>query len=286
MPFNESGKTEKRRGEKRGVRRFSFRLLFLIALLIASGTACKRTAEHTLERASNAWDSGNYTLAIEEYERYLEQNPTGEQSLEARFKLANIYYLNLRRYDQARAHYSELLNQDSTNSNAHLARERLAEVLSELGRSFEAIEAYEDLSPRDTTERRRIRLRIADIYFDQKNYSQALTEYEKVTESAEYDEYSEQAFMREASIYNSRGHYELSLAVYKKLAFESPDPETQMRATYAMADCYAGLYQFDEAIKALRSIKEEREQAHIAERISRLEIQKREAAEAKNSAPK
>src|SRR6185503_16293558 len=150
----------------------------IIALLAATGSACKRTAEHTLERASSAWDSGDYSVAAEEYERYLEQNPTGEQSLDTRFKLANTYYFNLHRLDQARAHYSELLNQDSTNTNAHLARERLAEVLGELGRSYEAIEAYEDLSPRDATERRRIRLRIADLYFDQKNYSQALTEYE------------------------------------------------------------------------------------------------------------
>lgn len=295
MRYNKKGeKVKGRKGESGTCLRFpfrpfpfnAFRFVLIIAMLVAPGGACKRTAGHTLERASNAWDSGDYTVAAEEYERYLEQNPTGEQSLDARLKLANTYYFNLHRYDQARAHYSELLSQDSASANAHVARERLAEVLGELGRSYEAIEAYEDMSPRDATERRRIRLRIADLYFDQKNYSQALTEYEKVIEPAEYDELSEQAYMREASIYNSRSQYELSLAVYQKLASESHDPEVQMRAKYGLADCYAGLYQFNEAIKTLRLIKEEREQTHIAGRIEELETQKREAAQAKSSAPK
>ena len=244
--------------------------------------SCKRSTGDTLQQAADAWDSGDYKLAAEEYERYIERNPSGEQSLDARFKLANIYHFNLRRYDQARAHYAALLNQDSANPNAHVARERLAEVLGELGRSYEAIAEYENLSPRDATERRRIRLRIADLYFDQKNYSQALTEYDKVIESADYDELSEQAYLREASIYNSRSQYQLSLAVYQKLASESSDAEVQMRATYGLVDCYGGLYQFDDAIKTLRSIKDEREREHIAQRISELETQKREAAQAKS----
>ncbi|MGA9769205.1 MAG: tetratricopeptide repeat protein [Blastocatellia bacterium] len=244
--------------------------------------SCSRSTETTLQQASDAWDSGDYKLAAEEYEQFIERNPSGEQSLDARFKLANIYYFNLRRYDQARTHYAALLNQDSSNANAHTARERLAEVLGELGRSYEAIAEYENMSPRDATERRRIRLRIADLYFDQKNYSQALTEYDKVIESADYDELSEQAYLREASIYNSRSQYQLSLAVYQKLASASLDSEVQMRATYGLVDCYGGLYQFDEAIKILRSIKDEREREHIAQRIAELETQKREAAQAKS----
>ena len=265
---------------------FPFPLLLLVVLLFAFAVSCKRGTEHSLQQASDAWDSGDYKLAAEEYEQYIERNPSGEQSLDARFKLANIYYLNLHRYEQARAHYAELLYQDSSNSNAHVARERLGEVLGELGRSYEAIAEYENLSPRDATERRRIRLRIADLYFDQKNYSQALTEYDKVIESAEYDELSEQAYLREASIYNSRSQYQLSLVVYEKLASESSHPEVQMRATYGQVDCYAGLYQFDEAIKTLRSIKDEREREYIAQRITELETQKREAAQAKSGLQK
>jgi tetratricopeptide (TPR) repeat protein len=285
MKNRENGEKEKvKRGKNASL--FSFSLFLFIALLPAFAVSCKRSSETTPQRAAAAWDSGDYKLAAEEYEQYIERNPTGEQSLDARFKLANIYYFNLRRYEQARVHYAALLYQDSSNPNAQLARERLAEVLGELGRSYEAIAEYENLSLHDTTERRRIRLRIADLYFDQKNFSQALTEYDKVIESADYDDLSEQAYLREASIYNSRSQYQLSLVAYQKLASESNDTEVQMRATYGLVDCYAGLYQFDEAIKTLRSIKDEREREHIAQRISDLETQKREASQAKSGLQK
>jgi tetratricopeptide (TPR) repeat protein len=255
-----------------------FALLLLLASLLLAG-ACKRNTEQALEHAREAWDSGDYRVAAEEYEAYLERNPTGEKALQARFQLANIYYLNLHRLDQARSHYTEFLKEDSAHPEAHIARERLAEVLGELGRSYDAIAEYENLNPRDGSERRRIRLRIADLYFDQKNYSQALTEYEKVIEGVDYDELSEQAYMREATIYNARNQYQLSLGVYQKLASLSSNAEAQQRATYGMADCYAGLFKFDEAIKTLREIKDEREHEHIAQRIAEMEQQKREAAQ-------
>jgi len=293
-----SGEKVKRRKGEKGLRNdsalsgspFPFRffafslfrlfLMLIVALTLTFAVACKRDATSTLERATAAWDAGNYTQAAEEYERFLEHYPTGEPSLSARFKLANIYYLNLHHYEQARAHYQEFLRQDSAHTDAALARERLAEVLAELGRTYEAINEYETLNPADTSERRRIRLKIADLYFDQKNFSQALTEYQKVTDATEYDDLAEQAYLRKASIYNTRGQYQLALDAYQKLAANSSDAQVQMRAQFGLVDCYAGLAQFDEAIKSLRAIKDEREQSHIAQRIAELEQQKREAAQA------
>jgi TolA-binding protein len=257
-------------------------LVSLILLAILTG-GCHRDVERSLARAVEAWDSGNYSLAAEEYEHYLERGPAGEKASEARFQLANIYYFKLQRYDQARANYSAFLEGNPAHSNAPLARERLAEVLGEMGRSYEAIAEYENLNTPDENERRRIRLRIADLYFAQRNYSQALTEYEKVIEKVPYDELSEQAYLREASVYHiERSQYQQAIPIYRTLASDSGDPEVRRRATYGLADCYAGLYQFDEAIKTLRSIKEESEQADVARRVVELELQKREAAQARS----
>ena len=55
---------------------------------------------------------------------------------------------------------------------------------------------------------------------------------------------------------------------------------------YGLADCYAGLYRFDDAIKTLREIKDEAEEKHIAERIALLEAQRREAEQAKDGIQK
>jgi tetratricopeptide (TPR) repeat protein len=255
-----------------------------IALLLA---ACSQSAKQSRERAAEAWDSGDYKLAAEEYERYLSQNPAGAQSLEARFQLANIYYFNLHDYEKARAQYSAFINQDPSNADAHTARERLAEVLGELGRSYEAIAEYENLNPQDASERRRIRLRIADLYYAQKNYSQALTEYEKVIEQVPYDDLTEQAYLREASIYHlARAQYQQALPIYQRLARESADPKVHKRSMFAIADCYAGLFKFDDAIKALRSIKDASDQQEITQRISELEQKKHEAAQVPQGIPR
>lgn len=265
-------------------------LLFLLALmplLIFGAQACSRGGEHSASRAIEAWDSGDFEQAAEEYEEHLRSNPAGEQSLKARLHLANIYYLNLHRYDQAIAHYKEFLAQDSSSQDAHVARERLAELLAEMGRSYEAIAEFENLNPQEMRERRRIRLKIADLYYEQKNYSQALTEYARVTDGIDYDELSEQAYQREASIYHiSRGQYQQALDPYGKLIALTGDPEVRLRATLGLADCYAGLYQFDEAIKILREVKDESEQKYTARRIDELERQKREAAQAKTEVQK
>ena len=263
-------------------RRVGPSVLFCLMLAILAG-ACHRDAERPLIRAVEAWDSGDYQRAAEEYERYLYQRPDGEKASEARFQLANIYYFKLRRFDQARSLYATFLEQNPSHPDTPLARERLAEVLGEMGRSYEAIAEYENLNPQNEDERRRIRLRIADLYFAQRNYSQALTEYEKVVEKVPYDEMSEQAYLREASIYHlERSQYQQAVPIYHKLASESSEAKVRLRATYGLADCYAGLYQFDEAIKTLRSIKEEPEQTDVVRRVAELEQQKREAAQAKS----
>lgn len=257
---------------------------FLACLTLAALVgACHRDAGQSLTRAVEAWDSGDYKLAAEEYERFLYQNPTGDKAPDARFQLANIYYFKLQRYDRASANYTALLEQSPSHPSAPLARERLAEVLGEMGRSYEAIAEYENLNPQDSSERRRIRLRIADLYFAGRNYSQALTEYDKVIENVPYDELSEQAYLREASVYHvERGQYQQALPVYQKLVSMSADPKLRLRATYGLVECYAGLYQFDEAIRSLRSIKDEAEQADVSRRIVELEQQKREAAQARS----
>lgn len=262
-------------------------LLMLCCVVALTTAACSKSSANSLERAVAAWDSGDYKVAVEEYENFLDHNPTAEKAPEARFQLANIYYFKLQRYDQARAHYSALLEQHPSHVNAQLARERLAEVLGEMGRSYEAIAEFENINPPDVNERRRVRLRIADLYFAQRNYSQALTEYERVVEKVAYDELTEQAYLREASIYHiERSQYQQAIPVYQKLASSSGDTKVRLRAMYGLADCYAALYQMDEAIKTLRGIKDEADQGAISRRLAELEHQKREAAQARSGLEK
>ena len=234
--------------------------------------------EEPLTRAAEALDADNYQLAAEELEHYIEQYPNSEKALDARYQLANIYYYNLHRPDRALINYRECLLIAPSNSESNTVRERLAEVLADMGRSFEAIAELENINFGEEQEKRRIRLRIAELYYDQKNYSQALTEYAKVTEGSAYDDLSEQAYMREASIHHiARGQYLQAIPVYETLSKETSDPEVHRRALYGLADCYAALFRFDEAIKCLREITDESDAKIVSRRIAEIERQKHEA---------
>src|SRR5262249_36518302 len=251
----------------------------VLGAALAAG-ACRSSSENALQRASDAWDNGDYEQAAELYERYLARYPDGDASLRARAKAANIYFANLHRYDRAARHYREFLNQAGPGEpDMRMVRDRLAESLAELGRSYEAIAEYENITPTDEADRRRLRLRIADLYFDQRNYSQALTEYRKITETGGYDDLSESAYLREASIYQlERKQYQQALPIYQKLRATTSDVKVRRRALYNIADCYANLFQFDEAIKALREVKEPSEQDYVNRRIAELERQRNDAA--------
>src|SRR5215471_18029396 len=115
-------------------------LLLAIGLIAAfclfGAGSCKYSPEKTLKAASDAWASGDYQKSAELYERFLEHAPLGEESIQARLQLANIYYLNLHRYEDARVQYREFLSQAPSSPEAYGARERLAEVLSDLGKSY------------------------------------------------------------------------------------------------------------------------------------------------------
>src|SRR5215472_7841203 len=261
----------------------SRRVAWAFALVLAAGLgtwACRDNSEAALQRASDAWDNSDYDKAADLYEHYLERYPDGDTSLHVRFRIANIYFANLHRYDRAATHYREFLNQAGlAEPETRLVRERLAESLAELGRSYEAIAEYENITPQDSSDRRRIRLRIADLYFDQRNYSQALTEYRKISETGGYDELSESAYLREASIYQlERKQYQQALPIYQKLRASTTDARVRRRALYNIADCYASLYQFEDAIKALREVKESGEQDYVTRRIAELERQRNDAA--------
>src|SRR5215468_1520922 len=110
--------------------RHRIRVLLAAALMLtAASQGCGGKVDGSLTRAAEAWDAGNYKLAAEEYERYLTEFPAGDKVPEAHFQLANIYYFKLQRYDQARAHYSSVVEHSPGYPNVQLARERLAEVL-------------------------------------------------------------------------------------------------------------------------------------------------------------
>jgi tetratricopeptide (TPR) repeat protein len=251
------------------------------AAVAAAGCGLARAPAR--ERAREAWVEADYETSAAAYEEFLAGSPEGPEAEEAELQLADIYYHNLKLYDRARDRYVMFLGKYPGSPRAYEARQRLAEVYVELKALPEAIAQYEQLLAErpDTPDRRRIRSEIANLYFERNDHAQAELEYLRVVEGAEYDELSEQALLRLASIYHRvRKTNEQALPIYGRLAESTPDPVVRRNALYGLTDAYAEMFRFDEAIATLKRIDDPAEADYVARRAAELERQKKDHAEA------
>ena len=65
---------------------------------------------------------------------------------------------------------------------------------------------------------------------------------------------------------------------YQRLAASSADAKARRRATYSLADCYAALYKFDEALKVLHEVKEPDEQSYVQKKVAEIEQRKHDGS--------
>jgi tetratricopeptide (TPR) repeat protein len=246
----------RKRGRGRCVRQLISRCLLPTAyclLLTASGllsTACRSRA--LLEQAQQAWDAKDYAGAAAHYEEFVKSSPQHERAPEAHFNAANIYFLNLKRYDRAAAHYVHIIENFPASPHVYKARLRLAECYAAEGKWREAINEYENILKffAGTGDRRRIRLEIADIYYEQ-DLSQALVEYQKVVKDAPYDELSERAYLRIGGIRVLRDEFTEAIPAYRAVEQNTQDDGIRRQARYGLADCYERVFDFDAAVKVL-----------------------------------
>ena len=236
-----------------GLARAGLNAILLVVLLTPG---CSRQGE-ILDRAQASWDKGEFALSAEQYEEFLRNNPHHEKAPEARLRVGNIYFYNLKSYEKAAQHYIHLIDDFPRTSDAAIARQRLAECYVELGKRQAAINEYEVLLGTSGTDvdRRRIRLNVADLYYELNDLGQALAEYEKV--GGEYDQLSERALLRIAGIRFLRDEFEDALAAYGEVARNSKDRAIVRQARLGMADCYARTFEYDLAVATLEQTEPE-----------------------------
>lgn len=261
--------------------------LSLVAVVVFALTTaafgCRSTPESSRDRAKAAWVDQDYARAAAEYETYLASNPQGPEAEEAELALADIYFHNLKQYDRARDRYGLFLSHYPQSAHVAEARRGLAEVYVELKAFPDAVSQYEtylEENP-DTPDRRKIRATIADLYFQAGDVNQSEVEYDRVVADAPYDELTEQALLRLASIAHLvRGQEERAIPAYDRVANSTDDPAVRRSALYSLSETYASLFRYDEAIKTLGRIDDPAEASYVARRTAELERQKREHADA------
>lgn len=253
-------------------------VVFMVCLALFT-PACRKRGTALLEQAQTAWDNNSFEIAAARYEDYLKEDIRSAQAETARFKLANLYLFNLKKYDLAIQHYIHLLEDFPKFNDNLLARERLAESYRGAKDNRAAIQELENLliAKPDYVEKRRIRLLIADLYFDLNEFGQALAEYDKVTTDSAFDELAQRAYLRQAGIHIIRDEFDGALQAYQRVAGQTGDSAIRRTARYGMADCYERTFKFDEAVKVLQETEADpKTPDYVAQRIAAVREQQRQ----------
>ena len=254
-------------------------LLLTVCLLTLTtlGISCSRGA--LLDSAQAAWDKADYGAAAGYYEQFLKENPGNDKSEFARLRVATIYQRDLKRYDRAIEHYIHFIEEFPKSPDIVQARVQLGDCYGLTKKYREAISEYEGVLPKinDQSERRRLRLSVADMYFDLNDRGQALAEYQKVVAGALYDSLTERAYLRIGGIRLLRDEYEDAIPAYQTVAFNTKDPMIRRAARFGMADCYVRTLQYDLAIRILEQTEPDpRSPNYIQKRIANIREQRRQ----------
>lgn len=232
-------------------RKFALPIVCLLLLICLVAAGC-RTKDALLTDAQAAWDREDWKTAVSRYEEFLQDSSPSTQVAEVHFKTANIYYLNLKEYDRAAEHYIRLIEDSPDFKDMELAYLRLAECHVEVKKFREAISEYENLLKTfpDTPNRRKIRLEIANLYYEY-DKSQALVEYQKVVKDAPYDSLAEKAYLRLGGVRQLRNEFEAAIAPYQAVVDNTQDANVRRQTRDQLATCYENAGKYDEAIKIL-----------------------------------
>ena len=211
-----------------------------------------RSRDALLTQAQTAWDNKDYAAATLSYEEFLKENHPSEQAAEIHFKVANIYYLNLKKYDQAAEHYIRLIEDFPKFSSIEQSYQRLAECYAEMKKIREAIGEYEKLliAFPETENKRKIRMAIAELYYEN-DKSQALVEYQKVVKDFPYDALSEKAYLKIGGVRILRNEFEEAQVIFRAVIENTTDPMIRRQTRDRLADCLENTSKHEEAIQIL-----------------------------------
>ncbi|MTG97387.1 tetratricopeptide repeat protein [Myroides albus] len=141
----------------------------------------------TFESAERQFIQNNKQEAIKGYESYLKNYPNGQKALQAHYYLAQMY-LEQKNEDKAVAHYENLLK-FGKSEYSELALVRTSEIYLKRKDQAKSIEKLLQLDKEAVQEQNKIFAlsNLMKVYYNQKEYSKALANAEKVLQKGALD---------------------------------------------------------------------------------------------------
>ena len=232
-------------------------------------------AAEALYEVARAYENlENYTEAIRNYERLVEEFPKHSKSPQAQFQIGNVYFYTL--YDYlggwpAFAAVSEKFPDSYEASQAGTLLKKTADILTEIKLLMDEIDKFRNKKSSKSGRK----IKPADMwvpeYSDQvvqnfqqiagnweklRNYRRAINAYKTLARDLSDKRFAAaDALYRTASLYQQNGAYERAIEAYDALFETYPDSIWRNEAIYQQAVCYRSIHEFGAAYEGFKIYK-------------------------------
>ena len=233
-------------------------------------------AADALYEVGRAYESlENYTEAIRNFERMVEEFPEHSKAAQAQFQIGNIYFYTLHDYKGGWPAYvavAEKFPDSYEASQAGTLLKQTAEVLTEISFLKDEIDKFRNKKAVEYQKTGR-KITPADMwvmgYSDQvvqnfqqiagnweklRNYPLAIDAYQTLARDLSHKKFAAaDALFRIGSLYQQNGDYERAIQAYQNLFENAPESVWRNEAVYQQAVCYRSIREFGSAYEGFKA---------------------------------
>lgn len=233
-------------------------LLFSLLLCVVTGACTRSIDEKYFDDAQKATRSGDYTRAVDLYERISKGFPEGEKSVLAAQQAARISVDQLKDPVRGTEFLKTVILLGKKESDLFNAQKELADLQFEkLANYKDAIASYNKLLEFGDSYKERfgIRLNIVRSHFYLNQFDQGLAEVERAMSDAVSAEQSFQASLLKGNMLMASKRVDEALKVFESLDADFPELSAKEKVGLAIAVAYEDRGEVDKAIAILQKMK-------------------------------
>ena len=254
-------------------------ILLVLALFFGGLLYTTNRLESTLEadfsKAGMAVGASNYQQALEYYEGIYRRNPTFHLAGQALYQSAEIKNLYQKRYPEALLDYLTLQQKyPEEYALVRNAQLRIAEIYKNRQRDYlRAAVEYRKALDLGVENPDRIQYEIADSYFRQEAYTQAVEAFAELRRNYPQSPLLAEAGYRMATVYSLLGESEAAIQSFREVMGRWPTSPYAVEARFGLAAVLEERDNFAEALSLLHSLRGEYLNVDVlAKKIEMLEL--------------
>lgn len=254
-------------------------ILLVLALFFGGLLYMTNRLESTLEgdfsKAGMAVGEKDYQQAVDYYEGIYRRNPTFHLAGQALFQSAEIKNLYQKRYSEALLDYLSLQkNYPDEYALARNAQLRIAEIYKNRQRDYlRAAAEYRKALELGVDNPDRIQYEIADSYFRQEAYKQAVDAFAELRRNFPQSPLLAEAGYRVATVYSLLGESDAAIESFREVMGRWPTSPYAVEARFGLAAVLEERDNFTEALSLLHSLRGEYNNVEVLnKKIEMLEL--------------